>query len=61
MGFGHTLFLVKDGDAKAAAAPVWEPPSDRDDSAPTSGGAAQKRKAPPAAAAAKGKGKAAKK
>lgn len=35
MGFGHSLFLVKEGDAKAASAPVWEPPCDRDEAAPT--------------------------
>ena len=45
MGFGHSLFLVKEGDAKAAAAPEWEAPSVKDESAPVSG-AGQKRKAP---------------
>lgn len=58
MGFGHSLFLVKDGDAKAAAAPVWEAPCDRDEAAPKGAGASggTKRKAP-SGAAAKGKGK----
>jgi hypothetical protein len=47
MGFGHSLFLVKEGDAKAAAAPVWEAPCDKDETAPNVGGGA-KRKAPAA-------------
>ncbi|KAI7839928.1 hypothetical protein COHA_006322 [Chlorella ohadii] len=55
MGFGHSLFLVKEGDAKAASAPVWEPPCDRDDAAPTVGGT--KRKAPSGGAKGSGKGK----
>ena len=55
MGFGHSLFLVKEGDAKAASAPVWEPPCDRDEAAPTVGGT--KRKAPSGGAKGSGKGK----
>lgn len=55
MGFGHSLFLVKEGDAKAASAPVWEPPCDRDEAAPTVGGT--KRKAPAGGAKGSGKGK----
>lgn len=58
MGFGHSLFLVKDGDAKAAAAPVWEAPCDRDEAAPKPGApGGAKRKAPSGGAASKGKGK----
>jgi len=62
MGFGHSLFLVKAGDAKAKSAPEWEAPCDRDESAPTVGGGT-KRKAPASGAAKSGgaKGKAKKK
>lgn len=45
MGFGHTLFLVAEGDERAAKAPVWEAPCDRDEAAPNAGGGT-KRKAP---------------
>ena len=57
MGFGHSLFLVKEGDAKAAAAPVWEAPCERDESAPTAGGGT-KRKPPAASGGAKSGAKA---
>lgn len=59
MGFGHSLFLVKDGDAVAAKAPVWEAPCERDEAAPTAAGGT-KRKAPAGGAksgGAKSKGK----
>ncbi|KAI3430646.1 hypothetical protein D9Q98_005239 [Chlorella vulgaris] len=52
MGFGHTLFLVAEGDPKAEAAPVWEAPCDKDETAPNVGGAS-KRKAPAAASGGK--------
>ena len=55
MGFGHTLFLANDADAKVAALPAWEPKAAIDETAgggaaPTTKnkGAAAKKKAPAA-------------
>lgn len=56
MGVGHSLFLVDPEDVKVKDAPVWEPPSEKDEDVPVSG-AGSKRKAPPAAKGGKGKKK----
>lgn len=55
MGFGHSLFLLKEGDPKAAAAPEWEAPCDKDNAAPAVGAGAKRKAAP--SGGAKGKAK----